>query len=134
MSRSGTRDGYGPNARRNAPPDERFHVEIEAGDGALMARAVVGDLIQEWTAPLTSTTLDLHLDSRRPDGDRGLPRTSDVLHLGATVDGERIDLAQVDGRFLSSETCESFTGRVIGVYARSGDVAVRSWVAEGDDE
>ena len=114
--------------------DERFHVEIEAGDGALMARAVVGDLIQEWTAPLTSTTLDLHLDSRRPDGDRGLPRTSDVLHLGATVDGERIDLAQVDGRFLSSETCESFTGRVIGVYARSGDVAVRSWVAEGDDE
>ncbi|KDA05388.1 glycoside hydrolase [Microbacterium sp. CH12i] len=114
--------------------DERFHVEIEAGNGLLTARAVVADLVQEWTAPLTSTVLDLHIDSRRPESSTGFPRTSDVFHLGATIDGERHELAQVDGRFLSSETCESFTGRVIGVYAVSGEVAVQSWSAEGDDE
>ena len=59
--------------------------------------------------------------------------TSDEFHLAATVDGTRIDLARVDGRFLSSEVTESFTGRVIGVYAVSGEVAVSSWVAEGHD-
>lgn len=114
--------------------DERFHVEIEAGGGTLTARAVVADLVQEWTAPLSADRLELHIDSRPPADTGGFPRTSDVFHLGATVDGERIELAQVDGRFLSSETAESFTGRVIGVYAVSGDVAVTRWTAEGDDE
>lgn len=114
--------------------DERFHVEVEAGDGTLTARAVVAGLVQEWKLPLTTTALDLHIDSRKPDATPGFPRTSDVFHLGATIDGERIELAQVDGRFLSSETCESFTGRVIGVYAVSGDVAVEHWTAEGNDE
>lgn len=114
--------------------DERFHVEIEAGGGAVVARAVAADLVQEWTASLGSDLLELHIESRRPDADGGFPRTSDVFHLGVTVDGERRELAQIDGRLLSSETAESFTGRVIGVYAVTGDVAVTRWSAEGDDE
>lgn len=114
--------------------DERFHVEVEAGGGALTARAVVGDLVQEWSAPLSSDVVILHIDSEKPEADAGFARTSDVFRLGATAEGARIELAEVDGRFLSSETCESFTGRVIGVYARSGDVAVESWTAEGHDE
>ena len=64
----------------------------------------------------------------------GLPRTSDILHLGLTINGERVQLGEVDGRFLSSETTESFTGRVIGLYAVTGDVSFQSWIAEGDDE
>ena len=59
--------------------------------------------------------------------------TSDEFHLAATVDGTRVDLARIDGRFLSSEVTESFTGRVIGVYAVAGRVAVSSWEAEGHD-
>ncbi|NKF34646.1 hypothetical protein HER21_50415, partial [Pseudomonas sp. BGM005] len=51
-----------------------------------------------------------------------------------STDGARHELATVDGRFLSSETAESFTGRVIGAYAVSGDVAVLRWIVEGDDE
>lgn len=114
--------------------DERFHVEVEAGEGTLTARAVVAGLVQEWTRPLTASVLDLHIDSRKPDASGTvLARTSDVFHLGATVDGERIELAQVDGRFLASETAESFTGRVIGAYAVSGTVSVSHWTAEGDD-
>lgn len=114
--------------------DERFHVEIEAGEGALTARAVIGGLVQEWTHPYDGGVVDLHLDSRKPAAAAGFPRTSDVFHLGATLDGERIELAEVDGRFLASETTESFTGRVIGAYAVRGDVAFESWVAEGNDE
>lgn len=124
-------DGVGGLAVRY---DERFHVEVEVGCGRLTARAVVADLVQEWTAPFPGGVVDLHIDSRSPAGSSGFPRTSDVFHLGATVDGERIELAQVDGRFLSSETAESFTGRVIGVYAVSGDTALLAWSAEGDDE
>ncbi|WP_433585782.1 family 43 glycosylhydrolase [Microbacterium hydrocarbonoxydans] len=114
--------------------DERFHVEVEAGGGVITARAVIADLVQEWTTPFSGGVVDLHIDSRPPTTDGGFPRTSDEFHLAATVGGERIDLARIDGRFLSSETAESFTGRVIGVYAVSGDVALLSWNAEGDDE
>ena len=114
--------------------DERFHVEIEARGGEVVGRAVLGGLVQEWRAPFGGGVVDLHLESRAPEPTRGFPRTSDVFHLGFTAaGGERVELAEVDGRFLSSETTESFTGRVIGVYAVEGDVAVLRWVAEGDD-
>lgn len=46
----------------------------------------------------------------------------------------RVEIASFDGRFLSSEVTESFTGRVVGVYAVEGTVRVRTWIAEGDDE
>jgi xylan 1,4-beta-xylosidase len=114
--------------------DERFHVEVEAGAGAVVARAVIGGLVQEWRTPFGGGILDLHLESRPPAPAAGFPRTSDVFHLAATIDGERVELAQVDGRFLSSETTESFTGRVIGVYAVAGEISVLRWTAEGDDE
>ncbi len=85
-------------------------------------------------ASVDSDRVTLHIDSRRPAIERGFARTSDVFHLAATVEGRRIDLAEVDGRFLSSETAESFTGRVIGVYAREGRVDATSWISEGNDE
>ena len=78
--------------------------------------------------------LDLHIDSLKPEGATGFVSTSDIFHLAATIDGERVDLGQIDGRFLSSETTESFTGRVIGLYAVTGDVSFQRWIAEGDDE
>lgn len=115
--------------------DEQFHISLEAGDGRVVARASLGGLNQEWAHPFAGGVIDLHLASRRPAaGGLAMVSTSDVFHLAATIDGERIDLAQIDGRFLSSEVTESFTGRVIGVYAVSGVVAVHSWTAEGDDE
>lgn len=115
--------------------DERFHVGIEAGDGRIVARAELGGLRQEWSRPFAGEVLDLHIASRPPAAaGGGMVSTSDVFHLGATVDGERVELAQVDGRFLSSEVTESFTGRVIGVYAVTGVVSFHRWIAEGDDE
>ena len=103
---------------------------------AITARAVIGGLRAGVDPPVRrAASLDLHIDSlqaRRATA--ASSRTSDVFHLGATIDGERVELAEVDGRFLSSETTESFTGRVIGLYAVTGDVSFQRWIAEGDDE
>lgn len=115
--------------------DEGFRLEIEAGRGIVKARASLGGLLQEWSAPLEGDVVDLHLDSAKPGPGWRMVSTSDIFHVGFTADGgERVELAEVDGRFLSSEVAESFTGRVIGVYAVEGDVAVLGWTAEGDDE
>ncbi|MFK4807281.1 family 43 glycosylhydrolase [Microbacterium sp. ZW CA_36] len=114
--------------------DESFRIELEAGGGTITARALIGGLRQDWAHPFDGESVVLHLASRRPVGGGGMLPTSDVLHLAATIDGERIELAEIDGRFLSSEVTESFTGRVIGVYAVAGEVGVSSWIAEGGDD
>ncbi|MFT4214303.1 MAG: family 43 glycosylhydrolase [Microbacterium sp.] len=114
--------------------DERFFVSVEAGGGIATARASVMGLEQQWTTPLTGDVVTLHLDSARPTAGWRMVASSDVFRVGFTPeDGERVELAEVDGRFLSSEVAESFTGRVIGVYAVRGEVALESWTTEGDD-
>lgn len=113
--------------------DERFHLELEADATTVTARAVVAGLTQEWSMP-GAASIALHLVVRRPSNDRGFVQTSDVIELAATVDGTRTVLAEIDGRFLSSEVTESFTGRVIGVFATSGTIVVDSVDYRGDDE
>ena len=114
--------------------DERFHVGIEAGEGRIRAHAHLGGLWQEWSEPFDGPEVELFLRTRRPVDRSGLARTSDVIELGAIVAGDERVLAEIDGRFLSSEVTESFTGRVVGVFAVRGTVAVDWFAYEGDDE
>lgn len=93
-------------------------------------------LTQAWTHVRTA-----------PGGDVSLrivatPPTPGRLDLAASCDrltaevhgGDGwVEIAAVDGRFLSSEMCESFTGRVVGPYARSGVVDVLAWDYSGQD-
>lgn len=123
-------DGVGGLAVRY---DERFHAGIEAGDGALRAHATLGGIEQEWAEPFDGTEVELFLRTRSPEPTGGFPRTSDVIELGSVVDGAERVLAEIDGRFLSSEVTESFTGRVIGVFALRGTVAVDWFAYDGDD-
>ena len=44
----------------------------------------------------------------------------DRIRLGLEQDGEFTVLAELDGRYLSTEVTGGFTGRVIGVYAAAG--------------
>lgn len=44
----------------------------------------------------------------------------DRIRLGFEHDGEFTVLAELDGRYLSTEVTGGFTGRVIGVYAAAG--------------
>ena len=100
--------------------DELHHYEIEVGGGIVTARAAVAGIRQEWTCPAPSDLVTLHLDCEPPSGNKLLDiLTSDIVVLGVSdADGSgRVDLARVDGRYLSQETAASFTGRVIGIYA-----------------
>jgi beta-xylosidase len=121
--------------------DEDHHYEIEAcrdGEQILVtARASVPSLRQEWTGRLPLGAVTLHLDSAPPvtDSFGTLAMTSDVVTLWAESGGERIVLAEVDGRSLSAETAASFTGRVLGLYASCGEVSFthfRAVSTEGD--
>lgn len=113
--------------------DERFHVGVQAGDGSLRAHVNLGGLEQEWSESFDGDEVELFLKKRRPADTGGFPATSDVIVIGALVDGQELVLAEVDGRFLSSEVTESFTGRVTGVFAVRGTVAVDWFAYDGDD-
>jgi len=61
--------------------------------------------------------------------------TNDIVVLSVSGGGadERIELARVDGRYLSQETAASFTGRVIGLYAVNGSVSFSNFRYRGVD-
>ena len=114
--------------------DEQFHYSIAAGAGRIVARGAIPTFERTAELPFDGATLELEIVSRRPDGDSFEARTSDIVELAAIVDGERTVLLELDGRYLSSETAESFTGRVIGMFALEGEVAVDSFDYEGSDD
>lgn len=130
-ARVDVQDGVGGLAVRY---DEDTHYEIETGDGEVVARAVVPGFVREVRAPLPAgSAVDLVLTSRRPDPKGFGHASSDVVGLGfRDADGVRL-LAEVDGRSLSAETAASFTGRVVGLYAVSGVVAVDRLSYRGDE-
>jgi beta-xylosidase len=98
--------------------DESFHYEV----------AVRGD---EVVAHVHIPSLDLIVGSApRPGGDvvlvletRPDPHGPDLVVLGVEEAGELRVLAEIDGRYLSTEVAGGFTGRVIGMYAVGGDAA-----------
>jgi hypothetical protein len=58
----------------------------------------------------------------------------DRIVLGVSADGvERVDVAQLDGRYLSLETAAPFAGRLIALFAVDGDVRFRSYRYRGRD-
>jgi xylan 1,4-beta-xylosidase len=61
--------------------------------------------------------------------------TNDIVVLSFSAGGadERVELARVDGRYLSQETAASFTGRVLGLYAVSGSVSFTKFRYRGVD-
>jgi len=118
--------------------DEDTHYEIEArqdgGRTVLTARACVPGLRQEWSGELPVGPLTLHLDARPAENGFGsAAMTSDQVVLWAQVGRQQVELAQVDGRYLSAETAASFTGRVIGLYAVEGTVTFTGYRAHGAD-
>jgi xylan 1,4-beta-xylosidase len=57
----------------------------------------------------------------------------DVLRLGLEEHGEHVAIAELDGRYLSTEVAGGFTGRVIGLYAAEGTVAFDWFEYAGSD-
>lgn len=114
--------------------DDEFHYEVEVSGRQVTARAVIPGFAREASADAPDGPVELVLTSRVPVAEGLGHVSSDVVGLGFVgVDGEVELLAEVDGRYLSNETAGSFTGRVFGLYAESGTVAIDHLVYSGDN-
>jgi xylan 1,4-beta-xylosidase len=103
--------------------DERHHYEIELGDGELRVLARVGSL-RTTVAARPAQSGRLRIDIVATPGDDWDPLAGpDTIRLGLEhPDGEFEALAELDGRYLSTEVAGGFTGRVIGMYATTGSM------------
>jgi hypothetical protein len=99
--------------------DEVAHYEVALAGESVVVRARIGPLmnvIAETTAPTSPCVLriETHDAAGRCDG-------PDVIELGYEgPDGSFERLADLDGRYLSTEVTTGFIGRVIGLYAVGG--------------
>jgi xylan 1,4-beta-xylosidase len=110
--------------------DEDHWFALEARGPVVTARARLAGLEQAWQAVRPAGVVELRLEmSPPPAGHSPAALGGDRIRLLA--DGEL--LAELDGRYWTAETCASFTGRVIGLYAREGTVRFADFRYRGSD-
>ncbi len=110
--------------------DERHWVALEAHGTHVTARAHLAGVAQAWSADVPVGDVELRIEMVPPEGG----------FSPAAGGGDRIRLlaagtllTELDGRYWSAETCASFTGRVIGLYASQGTVAFADFRYRGAD-
>lgn len=115
--------------------DERHHYDVEVGPEAVVARVRLDQLEHTWSVPAPGTFVEIWLEAVPPTlSGFGLDMlTCDVIRMGFGSGADEVVVAEMDGRYLTSEVTSSFTGRVAGVYAASGRPAFRSFRYEGSD-
>lgn len=115
--------------------DERHHVEVEVSATAVVATAAVSTIAQSWAAPRPAGPVTLWVATEPVTGGSDFmdQLSSDHIVLGFDGPDGPVELARIDGRYYTAETAASFTGRVIGLYAVDGDVAVSSVTYAGTD-
>lgn len=124
-------DGVGGMSMRY---DECTHLDIEATPDTVTMTMTARELSQAWSAVRANPAgeVSLRIAGTPPEQPR-LGASCDRL-VGQFLDGEQwVELGGVDGAFLSSDFAESFTGRVVGAYARSGVVDVAGIDYRGQD-
>jgi xylan 1,4-beta-xylosidase len=103
--------------------DERHHVAILVGDGRVVCRARIGPVDVEVAARACEEEAVLVVDVTPhavvPGGLGELPGP-DVVRLAVERDGAVEVLAELDGRYFSTEVAGGFTGRMIGMIAERG--------------
>ena len=98
--------------------DDVFHYTVGVQDDDVVAHVRMASLeVDLGAAPRPPGPLVLVLETR--------PTVlgPDRVVLGFEQDGGFRELAEVDGRYLSTEVAGGFTGRVLGMYAVGGDAA-----------
>jgi len=110
--------------------DEHHWFCLEVRGTVVTARAQVAGLAQAWHATVPTGDVELRMEMTPPAA------SFDSAALG----GDRIRLvaagtlvAELDGRYWTAETCASFTGRVIGLYASAGTVRFAGFLYRGTD-
>jgi beta-xylosidase len=104
--------------------DEQHFICLEAQGTTVTARASVAGLTQQWQAEaggddVSGGDIELRIEMAPAGfGFNAEAMGGDRIRLYA---GDTL-LTELDGRYWSAETCASFTGRVIGLYAGRGTV------------
>ena len=120
--------------------DEAHHYDLEVAAGSVRVVArigPVGQILAECPVPAPGP-LTLAVGVRSTDllapsvihagqaagGPLGVRAGGpDTISLGLETDDGALVLAELDGRYLSTEVCGGFTGRVIGMYVTEGSAA-----------
>lgn len=116
--------------------DEHAHLDVESTTDTVTATMHAYGLTQAWTHQRSAADgeVSLRIVATPPTpGTLNMAASCDRLSAEVLTEGEWREVGGVDGRFLSSDVCESFTGRVVGPYARSGFVDVLAWGYAGQD-
>jgi xylan 1,4-beta-xylosidase len=104
--------------------DEHHHYEIEADGSEVSVIARIGPVKTVVAShAVEAGPIVLRVETEATQGWRDPRMEPDVVRLGVeSTDGGFIALAELDGRYLSTEVAGGFTGRVIGMYAATGTV------------
>ncbi|WP_434739842.1 glycoside hydrolase family 43 protein [Micromonospora sp. SH-82] len=120
--------------------DEAHHYDLEVADGLARVVARIGPVRQcVAEVPVPAGPVELTVDVRttdvlpptvtsakqaaeRPPG-VGATGPDTLGFLVATGSGDPVTLAELDGRYLSTEVATGFTGRVVGMYVTEGTAA-----------
>ncbi len=111
--------------------DESHWFSLEARGTQVTARAQIAGLTQSWQTAAPEGDVEFRIESAPPEpGFTAAALGGDRIRLLA---GGKL-LAELDGRYWTAETCASFTGRVIGLYAREGTVTFADYRYRGNEE
>jgi xylan 1,4-beta-xylosidase len=105
--------------------DERHHYEVELAGGRVSVSARIGPLRQVVASrPVSPQRAVLRIEAHATEPGLGhAGERPGVLQLGVEEpDGSFSVLAELDGRYLSTEVAGGFTGRMIGLYAAAGRI------------
>lgn len=110
-----------------------IEVDCTADTTVVTARAALAGFERSWSATVPGKDLVLHAQFLVPQRHAigvGAPAVGgDRITLSVSTEIDNIALVELDGRYWCFETTESFTGRVVGAYAREGEVALISYTA-----
>ncbi|HVQ92062.1 MAG TPA: family 43 glycosylhydrolase [Mycobacteriales bacterium] len=110
--------------------DEAHWFSVEARGTTVTARAHLAGLTQTWDATVPAGDVELRIElAPAAPGFTPAAMGGDRVRLlaGGTL------LAELDGRYWTAETCASFTGRVIGLYAAEGTVRFAGFRYRGSE-
>lgn len=125
-----TVDASGGTGGLAARYDEDHWICLEARGTVVTARAHVAGFAQSWQATVPAGDIELRMEMTPP------PTGFNSEAMG----GDRIRLlaagtlvAGLEGRYWTAETCASFSGRVVGLYACQGTVSFTDFRYRGAD-
>ena len=114
-----------------------FSIEAERTDSGarITARASLAGFEHVWQDTLAGDDVELRMESACPTTEMtGTPILGgDRIRLIAADGSVEIVLAELDGRYWSHETTQTFTGRVVGMFAAEGPVGFLDFRYSGRD-